>query len=59
MGLLLMTRFTLQEAIRRRLFFAVLILSVLMLGAFSLLLHQAISAIMTNRAPGNQLPSIF
>ncbi len=59
MGLLLMTRFTLQEAIRRRLFFAVLILSVLMLGAFSSLLHQAISAIMDNRAPGNQPPSIF
>lgn len=59
MGLLLMARFTLQEAIRRRFFFAVLILSALMLGAFSLLLHQAISAIMDNRAPGNQLPSVF
>ena len=34
MGLLLITRFTLLEAIRRRLFLAVVILSILILAAF-------------------------
>ncbi len=34
MALLLITRFTLQEAIRRRLFLAVIILSTLLLVAF-------------------------
>jgi ABC-type transport system involved in multi-copper enzyme maturation permease subunit len=43
MGLLLITRFTLQEAMRRRLFLAVLILSILMMGGFAILLHIAVN----------------
>ena len=43
MGLLLITRFTLLEAIRRRLFLAVVILSVLILAAFSILLSIVIN----------------
>lgn len=43
MGLLLITRFTLLEAIRRRLFLAVLILSVLILAAFAILLSVVIN----------------
>src|SRR6266704_6187434 len=38
MGLLLITRFTLLEALRRRLFLAVIILSMLILAAFTILL---------------------
>lgn len=45
MGLLLITRFTLQEAIRRKLFLAMTILSVLMLILFTLLLNFAIGQI--------------
>src|SRR5437868_5689347 len=44
MGLLLITRFTLLEAIRRRLFLAVLILSILIVTAFSILLSIVINA---------------
>lgn len=43
MGLLLITRFTLQEALRRRLFLTMAILSVLLLGLFALLLNAAVS----------------
>jgi ABC-type transport system involved in multi-copper enzyme maturation permease subunit len=43
MGLLLITRFTLLEAIRRRLFLAVLILSILILAAFTILLSIVIN----------------
>ncbi len=43
MGLLLITRFTLLEAIRRRLFLAVVILSILILTAFSILLSIVIN----------------
>lgn len=43
MGLLLMTRFTLQEVVRRRLFLAVVLLSVLLLAAFALLLNAVIN----------------
>src|SRR5947209_3294969 len=44
MGLLLITRFTLLEAIRRRLFLAVVILSILIVTAFSILLSIVINA---------------
>lgn len=43
MGLLLITRFTLQEAIRRKLFLAVVILSTLLLIAFTILLNIAVN----------------
>ncbi len=43
MGLLLIARFTLKEAIRRRLFLAVLILSAFMLGGFALLFNYMIN----------------
>jgi ABC-type transport system involved in multi-copper enzyme maturation permease subunit len=43
MGLLLITSFTLLEAIRRRLFLAVLILSLLILAAFAILLRIVIN----------------
>src|SRR5215469_13128580 len=42
-GLLHITRFTLLEAVRRRLFLAVLILSILIVAAFATLLHIALS----------------
>lgn len=45
MGLLLITRFTLQEAIRRKLFLAMTILSVLLLILFTLLLNFAMQQI--------------
>lgn len=45
MGLLLIARFTLQEAIRRRLFLAVTLLSVLIVGAFALLFGIVISQV--------------
>ena len=43
MGLLLITRFTLLEAIRRRLFLAVLLLSILIIAAFTILLSIIIN----------------
>jgi ABC-type transport system involved in multi-copper enzyme maturation permease subunit len=42
--MLLITRFTLLEAIRRRLFLAVLVLSMAIVAAFATLLHLAITA---------------
>lgn len=45
MGLLLITRFTLQEAIRRRLFLSVVILSTLLLAAFAILLNIAVNMV--------------
>jgi ABC-type transport system involved in multi-copper enzyme maturation permease subunit len=42
--MLLITRFTLLEAIRRRLFLAVLVLSLVIVGAFATLLHIAITS---------------
>ncbi|HLI08179.1 MAG TPA: ABC transporter permease [Ktedonobacteraceae bacterium] len=44
MGLLLITRFTLLEAVRRRLFLAVMILSILIIVAFAMLLNLVINA---------------
>ena len=43
MGLLLITRFTLLEAVRRRLFLAVVVLSLLILAAFTILLSIVIN----------------
>lgn len=45
MGLLLIARFTLQEAMRRRLFLAMAILSVLVVGAFALLVGSVANQI--------------
>ncbi|GCE14750.1 ABC transporter permease subunit [Tengunoibacter tsumagoiensis] len=45
MGLLLMTRFTIQEVLRKRLFLAVLILSLIFITGFALLLHTAMTSI--------------
>ncbi|HCI82469.1 MAG TPA: hypothetical protein DHW02_22570, partial [Ktedonobacter sp.] len=45
MGLLLISRFTVQEAIRRWLFVAVAILSVVLIGLFAILLHVAVATI--------------
>src|SRR5260370_16352879 len=53
MALALITRFTLQEAIRRRLFLAVLILSALLLVAFIILLSIAINLIQSNSSTAN------
>lgn len=57
MGLLYITRFTLLEALRRRLFLAVLILSILIVAAFATLLHIALSVTTPNstEAPNLQL----
>jgi ABC-type transport system involved in multi-copper enzyme maturation permease subunit len=57
MGLLHITRFTLLEAVRRRLFLAVLILSILILGGFATLLHIALSVTLDAgiEAPNRQL----
>jgi ABC-type transport system involved in multi-copper enzyme maturation permease subunit len=44
MGLLLMARFTVQEVLRRRLFLALFLLSVLLIVAYAFLLHAAIDA---------------
>jgi ABC-type transport system involved in multi-copper enzyme maturation permease subunit len=53
MGLLLITRFTLLEAIRRRLFLAVVILSILILTAFSILLSIVINVSQARNVNGN------
>ena len=44
MGLVLITRFTFLEALRRRLFLAVIILSILLLIAYALLLHVLVAS---------------
>ncbi len=45
MGLLLITRFTLQEAVRRKLFLAMLILGLLLLGLFAFALQKSVDAV--------------
>src|SRR2546423_363492 len=51
MGLLLITRFTLLEALRRRLFLAVVILSILIVAAFTILLSIVIHvSLMSNNS---------
>lgn len=52
MRLLLITRFTLLEAIRRRLFLAVIILSILILAAFTILLNIVINDALANQDSG-------
>jgi ABC-type transport system involved in multi-copper enzyme maturation permease subunit len=52
MGLLLITRFTLLEAIRRRLFLAVVILSILIIGAFTILLSIVINVSLSSSGSG-------
>ncbi len=62
MALFLIARFTLQEAIRRRLFLAVIILSALLLLAFAILLSVAINFYQSNSASangGNPSPQLF
>ena len=58
MGLLLITRFTLLEAIRRRLFLAVIILSLLILGAFTLLLAVVINVSLASNTSGTD-PQLY
>ncbi len=45
MGMLLITRFTLQEAVRRKLFLAMLILGLLLLGLFAFALQKSVEAL--------------
>lgn len=61
MALLLITRFTLQEAIRRRLFLAVIILSALLLVVFIILLSVAINLFQSNSSAngGTLSPQLF
>jgi ABC-type transport system involved in multi-copper enzyme maturation permease subunit len=62
MALLLITRFTLQEAIRRRLFLAVLLLTALLLMAFTILLSIAINLLQSTGPSangGNLSPRLF
>lgn len=49
MGLLLMARFTIQEVLRRRLFLALFLLSMLLLSAYTFLLHVALVASMNGK----------
>jgi ABC-type transport system involved in multi-copper enzyme maturation permease subunit len=53
MGLVLITRFTLLEAMRRRLFLAVVILSILIVTAFSILLSIVIHVSQARNVNGN------
>src|SRR5215472_1772344 len=50
MGLLLMARFTVQEVLRRRLFLALFLLSMLLLSGYTFLLHFALVAATTGRS---------
>jgi ABC-type transport system involved in multi-copper enzyme maturation permease subunit len=52
MGFVLITRFTLLEAMRRRLILAVLILSILIVAAFTILLRIVINASLGNNGTG-------
>ncbi len=52
MNLLLITRFTLLEAVRRRLFLAVMILSILILTAFTILLTIVVNEALANPTNG-------
>jgi len=55
MGLLLITRFTLQEAIRRRLFLSVVILSTLLLAVFAILLNIAVNMVQPDGGTSSRL----
>ena len=52
MNVMLITRFTLLEAIRRRLFLAVIILSILILTAFTILLTIVVNTALSNQNNG-------
>src|SRR5260370_31751208 len=58
MGLLLIARFTLQEAIRRRLFLAVVLMSLLIIGAFATLFGIVLSQVGGNNGQGID-PQLF
>jgi len=58
MGWLLITRFTLQEAIRRRLFLTMAILTLLMLVLFGLLIHAAIDRMQANNVANGTDPTL-
>lgn len=58
MGLLFMARFTLKEAIRRRLFFAVIIMSTLILVVFAIVLTAAVNMLLPNIRGGSIPPRI-
>ena len=53
MGLLLITRFTLQEALRRKLFLAMLILGLLLLGLFAFALQKSVDAMASVSSASN------
>lgn len=53
MGLLLITRFTLQEALRRKLFLAMLILGLLLLGLFAFALQKSVEAMASASSTSN------
>ncbi len=57
MGWLLITRFTMQEAIRRRLFLTMAILTILMLVLFGLLIHAAVSRMQENQVANGMDPT--
>lgn len=56
MGVLLIARFTFKEVIRRRLFLAVLLLSIFMLGGFALLFNYAVDH---TRVPSGVDPQLY
>src|SRR5260370_23960242 len=58
MGLLLIARFTLQEAIRRRLFLAVVLMSLLIIGAFATLFGIVLSQVGGSNSQGID-PQLF
>lgn len=53
MGLLLITRFTLQEALRRKLFLAMLILGLLLLALFAFALQKSVEALTSSGLASN------
>lgn len=58
MGLLLITRFTIQEAFHRWLLLAMLVLNILLLAVFALMLNAAYSIQLAN-APNHADPQLF
>lgn len=59
MGLLIITKFTLQETIRRRLFLAIMIMSAVALVAFAILVNIAIGLVKTNNNGSLPLPLVI
>lgn len=54
MGILLITRFTLQEIVRRRLFLALLLLNLLFLGIYAFLLSAIVDSNLSRIASGDE-----